>query len=401
MKKPYITNILLISIVSGLLLTQCRKPALPEVTAAANTIPWTDSSSRHPKNSSYRNLIEKYRKLGFPGMSLVVRDRFGTWVGATGYADLEAETPFGTAQVAKIASITKLYVGTMIFKLIEDSANTKLGYSFLNDPISKWLPARIVDNLPNGRLITLGDCMKHETGIPNIEDNDKFYLGVLNQPVKNWSMEEILEFEYGSTPLFKPRDTAIYSSTNTTIVAMIAEAATGKKHGDLMKQYIFRPLGMNNTFYQPHDPLPSTTAQGYYDLYNNSTLANVSNILPGPGNGFGGIFSDVFDMWKFLDAMYQKQTLLTPKSFSIMNTWGKPDAPNRYGYGSMLKWIERGPDAAIGHSGRDLGYAADLFWFPNRNVSFCFVLNYGMNGDSKLKEAFLIFEQELIDLSFQ
>jgi D-alanyl-D-alanine carboxypeptidase len=182
---------------------------------------------------------------------------------------------------------------------------------------------------------------------------------------------------------------------------MIAEAATGKKHGDLMKQYIFGPLKMVNTFYQPHDALPSTTAQGYYDLYNNGTLANVSNILPGPGNGYGGIFSDVFDMWTFINAMYIKRNLLTQKSLDIMNTWGKPDAPNRYGYGSMLKWIERGPDAGIGHSGRDLGYTADLFWFPSRNVSFTFVLNYGTNGDSKLRPVFREFEQALIDLSFQ
>jgi D-alanyl-D-alanine carboxypeptidase len=67
----------------------------------------------------------------------------------------------------------------------------------------------------------------------------------------------------------------------------------------------------------------------------------------------------------------------------------------------MLKWIERGPDAGIGHSGRDLGYTADLFWFPSRNVSFTFVLNYGTNGDSKLRPVFRQFEQELIDLSFQ
>lgn len=393
-------NILSLFLIASIVLC-CEKPAITEVTAPAADIPWADSSSRHVKNTVYRNLIEKYRKKGFPGISLLINDKYGTWVGSTGYADLAAKTAFGAAQVSKIASITKLFVGTMIFKLIEDSANTKLGYSFLNDPISKWLPSRIVDQLPNGRLITLGDCMKHETGIPSIEDNDKFYLAVLNEPVRKWELEEILEFEYGQDPLFKPRDTAIYSSTNTTIVAMIAEAATGQKHGDLIKKYIFRPLGMTNTYYQPHDALPKTVAQGYYDLYNNSTIANVSNIVTGSGNGYGGMFSNVFDMWKFLDAMYLKKTLLTQKSLNIMNTWGKPDDPNRYGYGSMLKYISRGPDAGIGHSGRDLGYSANLFWFPNRNVSHCFVLNYGTNGNSQLRTVFREFEQELMDVTFQ
>jgi D-alanyl-D-alanine carboxypeptidase len=243
--------------------------------------------------------------------------------------------------------------------------------------------------------------MKHETGIDNIEDNDKFYLAVLNQPTRIWEPEEILEFLYDTDPLFSPRDTAIYSSTNTTIVAMIAEAITGQKHGDLIKKYILTPLGMTNTFYQNREPLPKTAAQGYYDLYNNGTLANVSNIVPGSGNGYGGHFSNVFDMWRFTRAMFIDSTLLSSKSLEIMNTWGKADPPNRYGYGSMLKWIERGSDAAIGHSGRDLGYSANLFWHPNRKVAHCFVLNYGTNGDSKLREVFREFEQALIDLSFE
>ncbi|HMP92713.1 MAG TPA: serine hydrolase, partial [Phnomibacter sp.] len=168
------------AIATLLLATSCQKPVLQSPTQPANTVPWPDSSARHPKNNAYKNLMEKYRTLGLPGMALLVTDRHGTWVGSTGFADLQAKTPFGVAQVSKVASITKLWVGTMIFKLIEDSANTKVGYAVLNDPISKWLPASIVNKLPNGPQITLGDCMKHETGIPNIEENNKFYLAVLN-----------------------------------------------------------------------------------------------------------------------------------------------------------------------------------------------------------------------------
>ncbi|HMP93641.1 MAG TPA: serine hydrolase, partial [Phnomibacter sp.] len=160
-------------------------------------------------------------------------------------------------------------------------------------------------------------------------------------------------------------------------------------------------LGMSQTYYQNREALPNTVARGYYDLYNNSTLTDVSNIVTGSGNGYGGHFITVFDMWRFNQALYGTRTLLTPRSLSLMNTWGKPDEPNRYGYGSMLKWISRGPDAGIGHSGRDLGYTANLFWHPSRQVGHCFLINYGTNGDSRLRPVFRQFEQELIDLSFQ
>lgn len=182
---------------------------------------------------------------------------------------------------------------------------------------------------------------------------------------------------------------------------MVAEAVGAQPHGALIKKYILNPLGMRQTYYQNREPLPATTAKGYYDLYNNGTLVNVSNIVTGSGNGYGGHFSTVFDMWRFTRALYVQPSLLSARSMQIMNTWGKPDEPNRYGYGSMLKFIQRGPDAGIGHSGRDLGYSANLFWFPSRGVGHCFLLNYGTHGDSRLRPVFRRFEQELIDLSFE
>ena len=243
--------------------------------------------------------------------------------------------------------------------------------------------------------------MKHETGIPDVIEQDAFYLAVLNNPNKIWQPEEILKYVYDKPAVFYPSDTAIYSNTNTTIVVMAIEAATGKKHDQLLKQYVTGPLSMTNTFYQPHDELPSYTAQGYFDLYNNNTIVNVSNLITGSGNGYGGIFSNVFDLYNFIDALLIQQTVLTAESLSIMQTWGKPDGVNEYGYGIMKKFITRGVDAGIGHSGRDLGYSANLFYFPDKQVTQVFFINYGTDADSNLKEVFNQFQEELLDITLE
>ena len=104
----------------------------------------------------------------------------------------------------KIASITKLFIGALVFKLIEDSANTGLGYNALNTKINNWLPSSITNKLPNGNKITLGQCMKHETGVPDVIEQDAFYLAVLNNPNKIWKPEELLEFVYNKPPVFNP-----------------------------------------------------------------------------------------------------------------------------------------------------------------------------------------------------
>jgi D-alanyl-D-alanine carboxypeptidase len=182
---------------------------------------------------------------------------------------------------------------------------------------------------------------------------------------------------------------------------MVIEAATGRNHNDLLHQYLLDPLKLKNTFYQPHDVLPNTVAQGYFDLYNNNKIVNVSNIIPGSGWGYNGIYSNVFDLYTFIDALLLKKTVLSAKSLQVMQTYGKPDFPNQYGYGIMKKFIDRGTNAGIGHSGRDLGYSANLFYFPAKGVTHVFLINYGSDSESGLRQVFTDFQEELLDLTLE
>jgi hypothetical protein len=75
------------------------------------------------------------------------------------------------------------------------------------------------------------ECLTALSFYPVIEQND-FYLAVLNDPNKKWQSEELLEFIYTKPPLFAPSDTAIYSNTNTILIKMVIDAATGKSHSD-------------------------------------------------------------------------------------------------------------------------------------------------------------------------
>jgi D-alanyl-D-alanine carboxypeptidase len=74
------------------------------------------------------------------------------------------------------------------------------------------------------------------------------------------------------------------------------------------------------------------------------------------------------------------------------------DADLSLGLGIMRRFEKRGVDYAWGHTGRDLGYAADLFYFPNKNVSIAWCINYGADADSYLKPVILDFQKDLIDL---
>ena len=388
-------NIFYLAIVV-LLSAGCHKYDIPPTSPHPSGIPWVDSSSKHPDNAAFRALIEKYNRKGLPGISLLVRNANGTWCGSVGKADLERNMPFRVDQVSKIASISKLIIGTTVFKMMEDSARTGVGYTALHQRITTWLPASLTNKIANANLVTLGQLMNHETGIPDIIEQNSFYLQALNDPTKSWALYDLVAPIYNKPALFYPGDTAIYSNTNIILICMIIESITQRRHSDAIRDYVFRPLGMNNSWYFPHEKLPGNVAQGYYDLYNNNTLVNVSNIAT------GGMFSTIFDLYKFLDGLIIKETFLLPESYRLMCTWGsKADPPNIYGYGIMKKFIERGVNAGIGHSGRDLGYTANMFYFPNKDVSHIFLINYGSDGDSRLREVFREFQNELLDITLR
>jgi D-alanyl-D-alanine carboxypeptidase len=393
--KYVITIVLLISIA----FYSCQKVQIRKTTTIGVPCPWNDSSSMHPKNTIFKNLLEKYRKKGLPGISLLVHDNKGTWIGASGKADIENNIDFVPGTISKAASITKLFIGTLVFKLIEDSVHSGMGYAALNRKINTWLPRRITDRLANGNLITLGQCMNHETGIPDLIEQSPFYLAVLNHPNKKWKPEELLEFVYDKPALFYPSDSAIYSNTNTILVTLIIEAQTGINHADLLKKHILNPLGLSHTFYQPHDQLPNSVAQGYFDLYNNGSIVNVSNLVTGSGNGYGGLYSNIFDLFTFCKALFVQKNLIQAASLAQMQIYGKKDEPNYYGYGLQKTFLNHGTNYGIGHKGRDLGYTANLFYFPAKGIIHIFFINYGTDSKSNLRQVFYDFQEELVVLS--
>ncbi|MEZ4803998.1 MAG: serine hydrolase domain-containing protein [Bacteroidia bacterium] len=181
-----------------------------------------------------------------------------------------------------------------------------------------------------------------------------------------------------------------YSNTNTLLLSMCIEAITGRPHNEWMHELVIDKVGMKNTYYHHHDDLPNETAQGYYDLYNNGTIVNVSNLITGSGNGYGGIYSNVLDLHRFMKALFINKTLVNQQSMDIMMTFIDDDDRGNLGVGLLqqFKHLNTGK-MGIGHSGRDLGYSGDAHYFPdNNNRILINLVNYGTNGDTPLRKVF-------------
>lgn len=372
-----------------LLFFSCSKdPVQPATKLDCATFDSPDFKA-NPKSDQYQALIDDYVKKGLPGVILLVKDDNGFYVGSSGMADIDKGIKMQPCHVSKIASITKFMLGITIFRLQEK------GILSIDDKVSKYIDADILGKIENGNEdLRISNLMNHTSGIYDVIKDQGFYLQVLNNPSKEWTPLQLLEYVYGKPAMFKfsPEDTAAYSNTNFTLLAMIVEKATGKPQSQVMHEELIDALGLNDTYYYYHDPLPEgQIAQGYYDLYNNGTLMNLSNWNTGSGNGYGGVYSTVWDMYLIMHALFETNTLLTQESMNQMFTFHKTiESRKHLGLACFKDFIDIGTenDYAIGHRGRDLSYSADLFYFPNHHATMAMIVNYGTDGDSYLRPIF-------------
>lgn len=370
--------------------TECTSDYI-EATTSCTANAYSDSPV-HPKAEAYQTLLNKYVMEGLPGIILLIRDENGTWVGAAGKADIEQNVLMSPCHISKAASITKMFVAVATLQLVEE------GVLQLDEKITQWLPSSVTDEIENANSVTLRQLLNHTSGIYDIIDDNSFYLDILNNPTKKRSLEELAMFVYGKQAVFTPGDSAAYSNTNTLLVSMIIERITGKAHEQVIRERILDPLSLGNTYYIAYDKLPSNTAQGYFDLYNKGTIVNLSNYYT--ASGYGGMYSSVFDLQTFIEALFIQQSLLSPASLEQMLQFS-PIVENGklLGTGIFKDFLFLGEENfAYGHRGRDLAYTADLFWFPNQNTTMAMLLNYGTDAESELRSVFDAFRRELGNL---
>lgn len=386
--------LLLMATIAG----SCRKSMVERTESCQSDV--ADSSYKHPKRAIYQAVLDKYKKKGLPGVAVLIEDEDGVWMGSAGKSDLEKGVDFRPCTVSKVASITKMIFAATIMQLREQ------GVVHLDDKISKWLDPEIIKHVKNSENATLRDLMQHSTGIYDVITDSDFYLAVLNTPNKKWTGEELIKFVYDKPAEFEfvPNGTrGSYSNTNTLLMSLCIEKITGRKHGDLIRELVLNKVGMKNTYYHTHESLPSTTAQGYYDLYNNGTIVNVSNLITGSGNGYGGIYSNVIDLHKFMKALFIDKTLVNQQSLDIMQTFIADDERGDLGVGLLRQYKHLNiQHYGVGHSGRDLGYSGDAHYFPTRNNRiFINLVNYGTNGNTALRQVFYDMRDEFAQLMNQ
>lgn len=311
---------------------------------------------------------------------------------ATGFADLEKQTPMSKDSVFWIASMTKSISATTVLTLVDE------GKLSLDEPASKWLPevgqVKLANGNPPSRPITLRDLLSHTAGIafPGRKATDGAHS------LKSYTLELLkapLAFEPGSNYEY---------GFGITIAGRIAEIVSGKPFDVLMQERVLDPLGMTDTSFHPSDKLRARIAKTYKTSEDGKGLARTHNPFVTADAGerrmtepSGGLFSTASDMACFyqmiLDGgVYQGKRIISEASIAQMT---KPhQAGGKYlSYG--LGWQCSPPDKAtipgftvkaFGHGG---AYATHGLIEPEqRLVTVFMVQNVLVNAGGNPRSAF-------------
>ncbi len=189
---------------------------------------------------------------GFDGMIVYV-DEAGkdpVWYTA-GWKNRADKIPADPNSLFKIASIGKLYNAVAIAKLVN---NKQLS---LDKTLGAYFP-ELVGRIENAEKITLRQMVQHRSGIPNYTDYPDFWM---NPPE---TAKATLELALDLPANFEPGEDYGYSNTNYLLISQLMTKVLGYNKRAYIKQEIFEPLGLKNTYQNLNEVNIDDVMGGYY-----------------------------------------------------------------------------------------------------------------------------------------
>ena len=361
-----------------LILVSCSKHFIAPTDVCIDNPDFLQSSLAHPKGEAFQAILDQYISNGIPGVTLLVADSHGVWTGAAGYADIQNNILMQPCHILKPGSVTKMIIGNIMWQLQEE------GQVNIEDPISNYIP-ELAANITYGDQITIKMLLNHTSGIYPIARDLNYNLAVVNDFTRRWSAEEIIQYFTNKPATNLPGQKFYYSNTNTLISELIIESITNEPLETTLTEKVCAPLGMNNTVYYDYSeefPL-SNLAQGYVDFHNDGgNIQNISDLNPGSGNGYTGLYSNAEDMYLFAKALFIDHSLISESSLNeILDSFVYSESGNSASSSGAIhrQDIELFGDSimAYGHSGGDIGYAAHVTFIENSKTIIVINYNYG------------------------
>ncbi len=304
----------------------------------------------------------------------------GEFVSATGVANMQEGRLVETTDLFRIASNTKTFTGIRILQMHDQ------GLLDIHDPISKYYP-----DFPNAENITLKNLLHMQSGMADFA-NHAFLEQWYEDPLLQLSIEEEIQIcAADSASFYAPGGIVRYNNTNYIMLGDIITRISGNSLQHEYNEYIFKPLGMNNTYYPTDNNLP-----GNYHGYSWNTETHVFDDMtilnPAIPNASGGIISDIYDLKTYVKALYNGDLISDSLHQQQLQFLPFEGAPPWMGYGMGI--LNFG--GFWGHNGTIFGFSTEMYYMPELDATIIINVNrLDLNDHSKSYSFFIKLTKEL------
>jgi beta-N-acetylhexosaminidase len=230
----------------------------------------------------------------FPGATVAIGYRGKVSYHAFGKLSYDKDSPAVKLDTMyDLASLTKVVVTTtLVEKLVEGDFPSPLD---LDAPVERYLPEWGKGPQPEWRhKVTVRNLMTHTSGLPPFKEYWRTSTG--KQDTLNRIFVEPLEYEPGTK--------MVYSDLGIILMAEIIQRLTGKPLDELANEYIFGPVGMKDSMYNPPKKLwpliaPTEVDERFRHRLIQGEVHDENAYAIGGVSGHAGVFSTSPDLAAF------------------------------------------------------------------------------------------------------
>ena len=278
-----------------------------------------------------------------------------------------------------VGSISKIYTTVAVMQLVQQ------GKINLDSPVTKYLPDfKMAD--ARYKQITVRMLLNHSSGLMGTSQSDAF----LFRDTDRSATEDLLERLSTQRLKADPGAYSVYCNDGFTLAELVVEAVSGKSFPDYVRESIFAPAGLENS-YTPQDSFDTARLAKIYASADD-TRALAQDCLGIVGTG--GIYASAADLAAFGGAL-TRDTLLNSASRSAMaapeyarGIW-PDDTDDSLSYGLGWDSVEFAPFnwngiQALVKGGDTQYYHAGLVILPEYNMAAAVLSSGGVSTYNEL-----------------
>ncbi len=247
-------------------------------------------------------------------VTLVARRGEVVSLDAVGFQDFESKKPMRTDTIFDTRSVTKVVTAVGVMILMEE------GRLALSDPVEKYLP----EFKARGQFgpIRIRHLLTHTAGLPLYRLPESEEIAIR----RNRTLADYVAFLSKQEPEYEPGTQFRYMSGGFAILGRVIEVVSGKPYEQFIRERIFEPLGMKDSFFFiPPEKRDRVAAiyrlrDGRLERWAEIEAFNQRAVYPGPEFA---MFSTASDLLAFCRMMlgggtYKGRRILSRMSVEVM-----------------------------------------------------------------------------------